>query len=106
MIRRYRIAPPPPARIMPNRLAARIRIPAHLVSIIDAGGAEKTSHPNKKVIFVWSSACWRVVEISPIHVDNGPSSRAAPALQGARGAREPSRSSDSLNHSLNALTEP
>ncbi|MBC8737992.1 hypothetical protein F6X40_14440 [Paraburkholderia sp. UCT31] len=87
MIRRYRIAPPPPARIMPNRLAARIRIPAHLVSIIDAGGAEKTSHPNKKVIFVWSSACWRVVEISLIHVDNGPSSRAAPALQGATGAR-------------------
>jgi hypothetical protein len=91
---------------MPNRFAARIRIPAHLVSIIDAAGAEKTSRPNKKVIFVWSSTCWGVVEISLIHVDNGPSGRAAPAFQGATGVREPRRSSDSLNHSLNALTEP
>ncbi|HEX3379042.1 MAG TPA: hypothetical protein VHU21_04455 [Paraburkholderia sp.] len=106
MIRRYRIDPPPPARIMPNRFAARIRIPAHLVSIIDAGGAEKTSHPNKKVIFMWSNACWRAVEISAIHVDNGPFGRAAPASRGATGVREPCRSSDSLNHSLNALTEP
>jgi hypothetical protein len=91
---------------MPNRLAARIRIPAHLVSIIDAGGAEKTSHPNKKVIFMWSGAYWRAVELSGVHVDNGPSGRAAAASRGATGVREPRRSSDSLNHSLNAQTEP
>ncbi|QXE07185.1 hypothetical protein BJG93_35155 [Paraburkholderia sprentiae WSM5005] len=70
--------------------------PSTPVSIIDAGGAEKTSHPNKKVIFVWSNACWRAVEISAIHVDNGPSGRAVRAFEGATGMREPRRSSDSL----------
>jgi len=74
---------------MPNRLAARIRIPAHLVSIIDAGGAEKTSSPNKKVIFVCAGACRRYVEISRIHADNGPSGRAVPAQSGATRVREP-----------------
>ncbi|WP_233829861.1 hypothetical protein [Paraburkholderia sp. ZP32-5] len=74
---------------MPNRLAARIRISAHLVSIIDARGAEKTSSPNKKVIFVCAGTCWRYVEISRIHVDNGPSGRAAPASRDATRVREP-----------------
>jgi hypothetical protein len=47
--------------------------PSTSVSIIDARAAEKTSNTNKKVIFMWASASCPYVEISRIHVDNGPS---------------------------------
>jgi hypothetical protein len=50
------------------------------VSIIDARAAEKTPRTNKKVIFVWASASSGYIEISRIHVDNGPSGCTAPCF--------------------------
>jgi hypothetical protein len=50
-----------------------LSLPNTSVSIIDARAAEKTPRTNKKVIFVWASASSRYIEISRIHVDNGPS---------------------------------
>jgi hypothetical protein len=55
----------PPRRVLSH--------PSTSVSIIDARAAEKTPSANKKVIFMWASASCPSVEISRIHVDNGPS---------------------------------
>ena len=68
-----------------------LSLPSTSVSIIDARGAEKTSHTNKKVIFVLASASCRYVEISPIHVDNGPSGCTAPCSPIPSPPRPPAR---------------
>jgi hypothetical protein len=54
--------------------------PSTSVSMIDARAAEKTSRTNKKVIFVWANASCRYIEISRVHVDNGPSGRTVPRV--------------------------
>jgi hypothetical protein len=59
-----------------------LSLPHTCVSIIDARAAEKTSRTNKKVIFVCAGASSGSVEISAIHVDNGPSGCTAAVLSG------------------------